>query len=67
MRPKPRLTPFVQRARELGADGAKQIRVDSVVTAPWVRLKCQFGCGGWGSTPASAVPRIRAPPRRPPR
>jgi len=50
MRPKPRVTPFVQRARELGADEAKQIRADSVVTAPWVRLKCQFGCGGWGSS-----------------
>jgi len=50
MRPKPRVTPFVQRARELGADEAKQIRADSVVTAPWVRLKCQYGCGGWGSS-----------------
>jgi len=34
----------------LGADEAKEIRADSVVTAPWVRLKCQFGCGGWGSS-----------------
>ena len=50
MRPKPRVTPFVQRARELGADEAKQIGADSVVTAPWVRLKCQYGCGGWGSS-----------------
>lgn len=48
-RAKPRLSQFVERARELGAAGAKAIRADSVVTAPWVRLKCQYGCGGWGS------------------
>lgn len=40
---------FVDRARELGAAEAKVIRAETVVTAPWVRLKCQFGCGGWGS------------------
>jgi len=50
MKPKLRLTAFVQRARELGAVGAKSIRADSIVTASWVRLKCQFGCGGWGSS-----------------
>jgi len=44
------LTPFVQRACELGATAAKVIRADSVVTAAWVRLKCQYGCDGWGST-----------------
>ena len=31
-----------------GATHAKQIQPDSVVTAPWVRLKCQFGCPGYG-------------------
>jgi predicted metal-binding protein len=41
---------FVERARELGAAGAKMIRADTVVTAAWVRLKCQYGCGGWGSS-----------------
>jgi predicted metal-binding protein len=30
-----------------GATGVKQIHPSSVVTAPWVRLKCQFGCGGY--------------------
>jgi len=44
------LKPFVQRARELGATDAKVIRADSVVTAAWVRLKCQYGCDGWGSS-----------------
>jgi predicted metal-binding protein len=43
------LARFVRRACDLGAAGAKVIRADSVVTAAWVRMKCQFGCGGWGS------------------
>lgn len=30
-----------------GATSVKQIQPSSVVTAPWVRLKCQFGCGGY--------------------
>jgi predicted metal-binding protein len=30
-----------------GATSVKQIHPSSVVTAPWVRLKCQFGCGGY--------------------
>ncbi len=47
---KSRVDMFVRRARELGADEAKVIRADSIVTAAWVRLKCQFGCGGWGSS-----------------
>ena len=31
-------------AEERGASHAKQIHPSSVVTVPWVRLKCQFGC-----------------------
>ncbi len=31
-------------AIEAGATHAKQIHPGSVVTEPWVRLKCQFGC-----------------------
>jgi predicted metal-binding protein len=27
---------------------AKEIDPASVITAPWVRLKCQYGCGGYG-------------------
>jgi predicted metal-binding protein len=30
------------------ATHAKQIRLSSVVIAPWVRLKCQFGCVHYG-------------------
>ena len=33
---------------EMGVDGAKMIDPRSVVTAEWVRLKCQFGCSHFG-------------------
>jgi predicted metal-binding protein len=35
-------------ATERGATHAKQIHPSSVITAPWVRLKCQSGCGNYG-------------------
>lgn len=35
-------------AIEAGATHAKQIDPSSVITAPWVRFKCQFGCPGYG-------------------
>jgi len=35
---------LIRRAHELGAVEAKPIDPRSVVTAAWVRLKCQFGC-----------------------
>jgi predicted metal-binding protein len=41
---------FAQRACELGALEAKIIPAHSVVTAAWVRLKCQFGCGGYNNS-----------------
>ncbi len=34
----------IQRSCELGAVEAKLIDPKSIVIAPWVRLKCQFGC-----------------------
>jgi len=43
------LRKYISRAIELGAIEAKEIRVDTVVTAAWVRLKCQYGCGGYGN------------------
>jgi len=36
------------RAIQAGATHAKVIEPVSMVTAPWVRLKCQFGCAGYG-------------------
>ena len=44
------LNTFIQRARELGAAEAKLIDAKTVVTAPWVRMKCHYGCGGYGRT-----------------
>jgi predicted metal-binding protein len=39
---------YAKHALTLGARDAKEIAVDTIVTAPWVRLKCQYGCGGYG-------------------
>ncbi len=38
----------LEKAIELGATDAVAISPEKVVVANWVRLKCQFGCGGWG-------------------
>jgi predicted metal-binding protein len=47
---------------ELGADAAQVIRPDQVVVADWVRLKCQYGCGGYGMCltcpPHSPTPEV---------
>src|SRR5512139_1655967 len=55
---------FVQQACALGALEAKAIRADTIVTAAWVRMKCQFGCGGWGSSlccpPHTPTPDVTA-------
>ena len=37
-------------AMELGAISAKVISPTDVETNQWVRWKCQFGCGGFGSS-----------------
>jgi predicted metal-binding protein len=37
-------------ALEAGALAAKRISPAAVHTASWVRWKCQFGCGGFGSS-----------------
>ncbi len=37
-------------AVEKGITGAKPIQSDSVVTAAWVRLKCQYGCPGYDTS-----------------
>jgi predicted metal-binding protein len=42
------LEKYGARAIEVGATGVKQIHPSSVVTAGWVRWKCQFGCPGYG-------------------
>ena len=41
------LEKYCDHAIKNGATSAMQISPLSVVTAPWVRLKCQFGCNGY--------------------
>ena len=41
---------YCKEALEMGIDGAKRIDPHSVVTAEWVRMKCQFGCPGFGTS-----------------
>lgn len=42
------LEPYLRRALEGGADHALVVRTSDVITAPWVRMKCQFGCANFG-------------------
>ena len=44
------LKKYCSKALESYAAHAKPIHPSTVVTAPWVRLKCQFGCGGYGKS-----------------
>ncbi len=39
---------FCKEVLERGVDGAKVIDPRFIVTAEWVRMKCQFGCTGFG-------------------
>ena len=41
---------YIKRAVEMGAREAKVIAPSSIVAAEWVRLKCQFGCDGYGQS-----------------
>jgi len=42
------LNVYCQQALEVGFDGGKIIDPRSITTAEWVRMKCQFGCSGFG-------------------
>ena len=42
------LESYCKKALEMGIDGAKIIDSRSVITAEWVRMKCQFGCRVFG-------------------
>jgi predicted metal-binding protein len=44
----PRAITYVAAARKLGALDARIVTPGHVFTAAWVRLKCQFGCDGYG-------------------
>ena len=43
-------TQLVRRAKALGAASARVVSASTIATAPWVRLKCQYGCDGYGSS-----------------
>ena len=36
---------YILKSQELGAGDCRTINPNTVVTAPWVRLKCRYGCG----------------------
>ena len=50
--------PYLKTALEKGIDQAVVVETSRVVTAPWVRMKCQFGCSGFGVS-------LCCPPRTP--
>ena len=47
---RPDLDLLVSRAVELGAREARAIDTESIVTAAWVRLRCQFGCSRYAAS-----------------
>ncbi len=55
---KPNAQQILDAAGEAGAKHARLIDPRKVVTGEWVRWKCQFGCGGFGSS-------LKCPPRSP--
>ena len=40
---------FIELAKEFGASETRIIPSSTVKTAGWVRMKCQYGCDGFGS------------------
>jgi predicted metal-binding protein len=56
--PATRYRKYVEQALEGGAQEVRITPVSNVKTAEWVRLKCQFGCGGFGK-------RLCCPPYAP--
>ncbi len=44
------LKKYCDEAIKSGATAVKLIEPSSVITAPWVRWKCQFGCDGYSSS-----------------
>ncbi len=52
------LNVYVKKALSRGISRAKLIDARTITVANWVRLKCQFGCGGYGK-------RLTCPPYSP--
>ncbi|MFH1219755.1 MAG: DUF2284 domain-containing protein [Candidatus Eisenbacteria bacterium] len=55
---KPSLSEFLAFALKRGADDARVINASTVECKAWVRIKCQFGCGGYNK-------RLTCPPFTP--
>lgn len=53
-----KITSLLKKARALGARDCKLIKVSSVKTAAWVRIRCQYGCSCYGT-------RLTCPPYSP--
>ena len=53
---------YCEEVLELGAGRAMVVDPRSVITAEWVRMKCQFGCSGFGKSrccpPYSPAPDV---------
>jgi predicted metal-binding protein len=49
---------FLEKALAVGASDVRVVRASTIRCEPWVRLKCQFGCGGYGK-------RLTCPPFTP--
>ncbi|NMC93498.1 MAG: DUF2284 domain-containing protein, partial [Syntrophorhabdus sp.] len=47
---KTKLRPYLKTALDNKITDAIVIKTSAVFTAPWVRIKCQFGCPGFGET-----------------
>jgi predicted metal-binding protein len=47
--PQRRLSQVEEILRKHNARGIAQVKPAEVVTAEWVRFKCQYGCGGYGA------------------
>jgi len=45
-----KFAPYIQFAYDNGINDGIVIKTSEVFTAPWVRMKCQFGCPGYGET-----------------
>ncbi len=58
MRKTEKFAPYINMALERGIDRALVVETSHVVTAPWVRMKCQFGCAGYAQS-------LCCPPRTP--
>lgn len=52
------LRKYLDKALSKGMTNAKIINTKNVIVANWVRLKCQYGCGGYGK-------RLTCPPYSP--